>query len=125
MHLSTTFFGSPDYADQLNGFGLYYGIRTYDRADLADQEATERVNQGPMLDPHADWMTWGRVPIKQVDGAATPTAVGWEEVDVRSMRKFDELGMTLGLAVQSTSSRALGSAVGVVLASVSVLLALP
>lgn len=124
MSIHAYFNTAGTFAEFTQGFGLYYGIRTYDTADLAQQEATERVDQGPMLDPHADWMAWGRVMPKAAVSTA-PFALGWADVDVRSMRKFDELGMTLGLAVQTTSAASLGTAVSTVLVSTSCLLALP
>lgn len=111
--------------------GVYYGIKIYDLVDAAVQEASEQPARGPQLDPHADWMAWGRaVPPRIDDGGATtsnvPIAVGNYEVDVRSMRKLDELGQTIALAMQATSATAtIGGALPGVLASTSVLLALP
>lgn len=105
--------------------GLYYGIRVCDFSQLAAEEAVEAPNFGPQLDPHADWMTWGRVPMKaltQVD-ASNQTGLFWEEVDVRAMRKMEELGQTLGLYIQTTTGAA--AVVSNVLASTSVLVALP
>lgn len=101
--------------------GIYYGVRVFDTTELSELDVTELPNRGPYLDPHADWMTWGRVPAKTNIGT---NVVGWEEVDVRSMRKIEELGQTLGLVLQATT----GSATGVlqtITASTSVLFALP
>lgn len=108
--------------DSIRQFGgVYYGIRVFDTQELSELDVTEVVARGPVSDPHADWMTWGRVPAKTSIGTNT---VGWEEVDVRSMRKIDELGQTLGIVLQATSSSA-SSVVSIVTASTSVLLALP
>lgn len=106
--------------------GFYYGVRVAEYADVATQEATEVPNRGPQLDPYADWMAWGCIPAKftyQPTAPATPIVSGWEDVDVRSMRKMDELGQTLQLVLQSTLPTA--GPGPVVRASTSVLLALP
>lgn len=101
--------------------GVYYGIRVFDTQELIDLDANEVVARGPVSDPHADWMTWGRIPVKQTTGTVFLAS---QEVDVRAMRKLEELGQTLGIAMQSTSAVATGS-VGGVYASTSVLVALP
>lgn len=104
--------------------GIYYGIRVYDFAELAAEEAAGIVARGPMIEPHLDWMTWGRVPVRYatVPVAASTTIIGNVDVDVRAMRKIDELGQTLGLVVQTTSGGAGVSAIG---CATSTLLALP
>lgn len=108
--------------------GLYYGIRVYDFAELASEEVLGIVNRGPMIEPHLDWMAWGRVPVKQVGNptatAGTITIIGWADVDVRAMRKVDELGQTLGLVIQTTSGQ-IAASVGAIGVATSVLLALP
>lgn len=105
--------------------GLYYGIKVMDWGDLTLQEATEVPARGPMLSPHDDWMAWGQVNTKFAyrAGGTTDQYSGWSEVDVRSMRKVDELGQTLGLQVQTTLPTS--GAVPTVLTTTSVLLALP
>lgn len=105
--------------------GLYYGIKVMDYADTVLQEATEVPARGPMLAPHDDWMCWGQVNSKSAFLTSTNVNqyAGWSEVDVRSMRKIDELGQTLGLQVQSTLPTA--GATPTVLTTTSVLLALP
>lgn len=111
--------------------GVYYGIKVVDLIDAQSQEVAEQPLRGPQLSPHDDWMTWGRAPVRAIPdttGGApgVPIAIGTTEVDVRSMRKLDELGQTLLLCLQSTSAAAgIGSAVPGVVASTSVLLALP
>lgn len=104
--------------------GIYYGIRVYDFPELAAEEAAGIVARGPMIEPHLDWMTWGRVPVRHtsVPVAASTNIIGNADVDVRSMRKIDELGQTLGLAVQTTSG---GAGVAAITCQTSVLLALP
>lgn len=105
--------------------GFYYGVRVMDWNDVALQDITEVPDRGPQLDPHADWMTWGRIPVKYQDTTNVPTvqAGGWAEVDVRSMRKMEELGQTIALTLQTTLPTA--GAAPVVVASHSILLALP
>lgn len=105
--------------------GLYFGIKVFDTLDLSTQETTEVPARGPMLSPHDDWMAWGQVNTKTLyrAGGTTDRYQGWMEVDVRSMRKIDELGQTLGLQCQSTLPTA--GAVPQCLTSTSVLLALP
>lgn len=105
--------------------GVYFGVRTWDLRQIAIQDAFEDTTVGPQTDPHADWMAWGVVPMKGYVDSATPFGFGWEDVDIRSMRKFDELGETLGLTLQSTSTVGIGTALPLVVASTSALLALP
>lgn len=109
----------------INANGLYYGIKVMEWNDLVLQEATEVPARGPMLAPHDDWMCWGMVNTKGAWGAPAtePVLFGWAEVDVRSMRKVDELGQTLGLQVQTTLPTA--GSTPQVLTTTSVLLALP
>lgn len=105
--------------------GIYYGVRKFSFNELANQDLVEQTNLGPQQDPHADWMAWGRIPIRDASFNAlmAPIAVGahWE-VDVRSMRKIDELGETLGLVIQVPSA---GQTITNVIASASTLVALP
>lgn len=125
MHISWV---SPILATEAAGtaIGVYYGIKVADLTDLTSQETTELPGRGPQIDKHVDWMAWGRVPMKNVGYSAAGAVLngaGWEEVDVRSMRKLDELGQTLGLWVQATNSA--GTTVSGVTVSTSVLVALP
>lgn len=108
-------------ADYLS-HGLYYGIRVEDFNSAVLQETTEIPDMGPQSDPHADWMAWGRV--QPVATYPTDNIIGTADVDVRSMRKLDELGQTLVLYMQGTVASA-SQTVLPVLASTSVLLALP
>lgn len=118
-------------ADDVTSFhtlgGLYYGVKVADFNDVVTQDAAEAPGRGPQLSPHDDWMAWGRVPPKAYTSNAGFTApsssIGWEEVDVRSMRRIDELGQTLVLQVQGTLPT-VGANPAVVVSS-SVLLALP
>lgn len=105
--------------------GLYFGIKVADFQDVANQEVSEVISRGPQVDMHADWMAWGRVqPAFSYAGTDAPTAiVGTADVDVRSMRKLDELGQTLMLAVQTTLPDITDTPL--VYCSTSVLLALP
>lgn len=105
--------------------GLYYGIKVMDLLDASTQETTEVPARGPMLSPHDDWMAWGQVNTKSALNIGAPSYqyAGWSEIDVRSMRKIDELGQTLVLQVQSTLPTA--GATPSVLSTTSVLLALP
>lgn len=125
MHIS--YLTSSSIADQLtSGLGVYYGIKVCDLTDLVSQETTELPSRGPQIDKHADWMAWGRVPVKNTTSTSAGAVTfigGWEDVDVRSMRKIDELGQTLGLWVQATNSA--GGANSGYQVSTSVLVALP
>lgn len=131
MQVSLYLPGTSFFGEIASVGGVYYGIKVTDLSDAVQQEAIEQVPRGPQTDPHADWMAWGRAPVRNIgDGGAlstnVPIGMGSTEVDVRSMRKFDELGQTLLLSMQSTSAGAtIGSAVPGVLVSTSVLLALP
>lgn len=105
-----------------NSGGVYHGIRVFDTQELTDMDVNEQVARGPVADPHADWMAWGRTPLKQINGAVS--FIGWQDVDVRAMRKMEELGQSLGLVLQATSG-VLGGVITGVFTSTSVLLALP
>lgn len=102
--------------------GMYFGIRVEDFNSALLQETTEVPDLGPQLDPHADWMAWGRV--QPVATYPTDNIVATADVDVRSMRKIDELGQTLVLAMQTTVSSASQATINCS-ATTSVLLALP
>lgn len=118
---------APNVLPSINANGMYYGIRVFDQSELTVQETIEAPAVGPQLDRHADWMAWGRVPMKAfagTPGVATSTGIYWVDVDVRSMRKMEELGQTLGLIVQTTSA-VVGGTIDQVVAATSVLLALP
>lgn len=113
-------------ADVLAGNLIYYGLRVMDFNELVRQETAETFDQGPITDAHSDWMAWGAIPVKATNfnsAGSTTLVSGWEEVDVKSMRKIDELGQTLGLVLQGTNATV--SSYGTVHASTSVLLALP
>lgn len=111
------------------GTPLFFGIRkrSFDIATL--EEATEQPPWGPQLSPHDDWMAWGMLPPKQWfrdDTGSINGAAGWSDVDVRSMRKLDELDETLQLVVQGTAgSNTIGQPAYLLGVSTSVLVALP
>lgn len=128
IRMQLQFFGDTvnDVVSYATGIGgLYYGIKVTDFADILSQEAAELPARGPQLDPHADWMAWGVCPMKALSTQVSPAivAIGYCDVDVRAMRKIDELGQTLGLWLQGTQPT-VGAAVQV-RATTSVLLALP
>jgi len=52
----------------------------------------------PLTEPHLDWMYWSkRFPFEEAKGVSG--SFMWE-LDVKAMRKLEELGETLWLAVQ-------------------------
>lgn len=122
LQISYTAVGVNGVSGDFGVHGLYYGIRVEDFNAALLQETTEVPDYGPQLDPHADWMAWGRV--QAVATYPTDNIIATADVDVRSMRKIDELGQTLVLALQTTVASASQTTVNC-LASTSVLLALP
>lgn len=116
--------GTPDL---VLGNPIFFGVRRTSFVDLAAREIAEVVSRGPQTETHDDWMAWGmlfpKVIYRDAAGTGITGSSGWEEVDVRSMRKLDELDDTLELCVQATNTSGL-VALPMVVAS-SVLLALP
>lgn len=103
---------------------FWVGIRKINRVDLdeASVGGTEGLEVSPNRDPHADWMAYhvcypnhGADPTTGVPNAHT------SHVDVRAMRKIDEVGDTLGLFV----GKELSVAAATVFISTSVLVMLP
>lgn len=131
MRVRLTFHWSGD-ASQYTDMAvspLYFGLKVQDYQAAVAEEAAEIPTRGPQLDPHADWMAWGQLPWKETtqDSSGNVTGIlGWHEVDVRSMRKIDELGQTLVLLVQGTASaETIGGPAYAMVVSSSVLVALP
>ena len=59
------------------------------------------ANQAPANNPHLDWMWWQVIFIEPV--VATEFAQTMQmPIDVKAMRRMDELGMDLQLAIQNT-----------------------
>lgn len=85
MRMRFKFFTPPANA----GLPIIYGVRvmTTSQFDNLDNPS------GPGTDLHADWATWGMMNTG-ADGAI-------EEVDVKAMRKFEELGQGLVLGVSN------------------------
>lgn len=88
----------------------------------AQTDPVHALELSPQTDPHNDWMMYeplypnhGADPVTGVPNAAT------FDIDVKSMRKADELGETLGLVISKPASVAGFS----VTWSSSVLVALP
>lgn len=85
----------------------------------------------PLVEPHADWMAWNRMPVTPTFGStltvatdlATATRVtSAHEFDVKSTRRMDELGETLYLVFQLNRADPTDSSVS---GTASVLLKLP
>lgn len=73
--------------------GLLYGVRVADVDQATDLAVAPTY--GPGSRPHLDWMAWGTVLTESSSARAV------KEVDVRSMRKVEELGETLVLSVEN------------------------
>jgi len=130
MRMRLTFHYDGDatlYAD-LRANPIYFGIKVEDFVDQTFYETNEGSLRGPQLNPHADWMAWGELPPKAVFVNSSGVVAGcthWSEVDVRSMRKVEELDQTLSLIVQGTTSAGTIGQPFPFTCSASVLLALP
>lgn len=104
-----------------------FGVRVMDsnEAILAEADAT---NFGPVADPHADWMCYETIAPRGTSTATAtpPLAIVHQVIDVRSMRKLDELGQTLVCVAQSVPPNAgVGGLTQPFSVVSSVLLALP
>lgn len=106
------------------GFPFWLGLKTMDRTTFTELlgDATARLNASPQRDLHSDWMMWKACYPNHGSDATTgvPNATT-VEIDVRSMRKMDELGETC----TAFMSKEVSTAGYTVHWSSSVLLALP
>lgn len=98
------------------------GVRVADEATITATAPTDPL--GPLNDAHADWMAWDTTLTTVLQGATTnPSLVGplaSRYLDVKAMRKVDELGDAAWLLVDHSSAEAV-----VFNLSTSVLVALP
>lgn len=71
-----------------------WGVRVMDttEAGLAEVNA---VPYSPVSDPHADWMCFEPFGVLSTNGGTAGNWIVEHSIDVRSMRKFQELGQTL------------------------------
>lgn len=105
-------------------FPYTVGVRTATIAEFTELngDAVFRLNSAPNRDTTADWMLWKACyPNHGADATTGVPNASTYELDVRSMRKMDELSQTLLFMVGKETSTA-GFSVSV---SASVLLALP
>lgn len=98
------------------------GVRVADEADITTSAPADPL--GPLSDLHADWMAWDTTLMTVLQGGTTnPSLAGplaSRYLDVKAMRKFDELGQGVYAVFEHTA------AVNVVYnVSTSVLVALP
>lgn len=64
------------------------GVRVYTENDLASEE-------GPLTNPHADWMTYKASQLVTEEGLFGQFSIERYELDVKSARKIEELGQGL------------------------------
>lgn len=81
-----------------NATAFVLGVRVMDSTEAALAE-TEAATFSPTADPHADWMCFE--PFASKSAVSGPLGIIDHSVDVRSMRKLDELGQTLVAVVSS------------------------
>lgn len=101
---------------------MIFGVRVMDQqeATLAELDAT---SYSPAVsDPHADWMCFE--PFGPRSAATSVLGVVEHHIDVRSMRKLDELGQTLVAVLGTLPPYGALQSLSVSVTS-SVLLALP
>lgn len=101
------------------------GVRVMDTTEALAAE-TDATPYSPTSDPHADWMCFEPFGTESIGNVGIGGGVVDHHVDVRAMRKLDELGQTL-VAIVSTVPPVAGAPANVFAVSVtsSVLLALP
>lgn len=103
---------------------LTWAVRVADISEVlnfASLTTAQKNNLGPGSDQYADWMAWQTImPNHGADPTTGVPNAGTYEVDVRSMRKLDELGQTLVFVAQK-----IGSPTPTLFQSTNVLLALP
>lgn len=106
---------------------LVIGVRVMDTQEAVQAEA-DATAFSPVTDPHADWMCYEPIgfPANSTRTATPPLKIVDHHIDVRSMRKFEELGQTLVLVAGTTQpyGGAAGATFPLFITS-SVLLALP
>lgn len=95
------------------------GVRVVDEADISTSVSTSPL--GPMNDIHADWMAWDTsVATQTLAGGSQVGPLVSRYVDVKAMRKVDELGQGLYMLVDHVAAIPVTYSV-----STSVLVALP
>lgn len=99
------------------------GVRVMDVTEAAAAE-TAAVPYSPVTDPHADWMCHEVFGPKSA-GLAVASYIVDHHVDVRSMRKMDELGQTLVAVLAGVPPTGGTAATVTIQVCSSVLLALP
>lgn len=100
------------------------GVRVMDSQEAVAAETDATAYSPAVSDPHADWMCFE--PFSAVSAVTSVSGRVEHAIDVRSMRRLDELGQTL-VAVLGTVGPYGGAAATSIAISVtsSVLLALP
>jgi len=71
---------------------------------LVAPATVEAVDIGPFLNPHLDWMYWSKRYLNDAAGGQAVASLGtmaWD-VDIRAMRKMEELGETLWFVAESS-----------------------
>lgn len=103
---------------------IVLGVRVFDRDEAIQAEAGPAGNWAVPTDPHADWMA---VEYMSPQGGSSTAFLLDHHIDVKSMRKIDELGQTLGMVVSNVppnDGATTGGSININV-STSVLLALP
>lgn len=97
--------------------GMRVGART---SDVTDQQPTDFLTGGS----HLDWMLWRKLypTLQSVNAAAAQTGDASWELDIRAMRRMEEVGETLWLVVDTALTPTLA---GVASYGISTLLVLP
>lgn len=111
---------SPFIADTTGQQVAAIGVRVGDEADVTTSAPADPL--GPLSDLHADWMAWDTCHPSPVlaGGAVLPGPEISRYLDIKSMRKIDELGQGLFMFFDHTAAINMVYSV-----SVSTLIALP
>lgn len=103
---------------------LIFGVRVMDTTEAAAAEI-DATPYTPAADPHADWMCFEPIGPESWSGSAGFHVLD-HQIDVRAMRKLDELGQTLVAVLGSVPPNGGGAAAVIpIFVTSSVLLALP
>lgn len=78
------------------------GIRPYTQSPVDSANELDEVD-GPAADPHADWMAYDSMVLA---GDGDSVGVPQRDLDVKSMRRLDEVSDSLALSLQAVDELA-------------------
>lgn len=115
--------GSNILQSNTNQSQFVLGVRVMDTTEALAAE-TNALPYSPVNDPHADWMCWEPFGPDSSGLAVASNRIS-HSIDVRSMRKMDELGQTLVAVLGGVPPTGGTAATVTISVCSSVLIALP